>query len=607
MVAGLALKVNARSCSCFRLIEFREQAHFQSYRSIFFFKYSGKFLNLRNPALLSELCFFVVPGRFFQSNLLPMKRMLRFLPVILLLTGIIPNVYSQKFEWAKLQSINYGLNVQMVRYTVATDPAGNVLQVGLLNYKANTTPGMSGDVMLRKYDRNGNPVFQQTLTGNAVIRNIATYLNGDFLLVGAFRDSVRFSPTQKITGTSTSQYFIAKFSQSGQFLWHRNISATVTGMNGVTAVALDSAGMLYLAFSGTNLNSFIRKFDAAGTELLTIHQNRVRNISSLAVDAAGNILAAGSCIETNATFGGQSFSNGTSLYNFYVVKYRPSGTPRWVKLVQDITCVYPEVKAGPAGSVYLAGPLNGSFTFGTFTTQGRTWSYDFFLTKLDSAGTFQWVREVPQATAADARNGYSNYLEVDAAGNAYLAGFMRNTLNWGNGIQNTGYGSTDLLVQKYDPAGTLLWSKVGGGPGIDEGHSVAVNHFGEVYLTGISRGPVTLDTMVHTFSTSQIYTVLTKVSAPGAVSGISESKNALALKLYPNPAKDQVELVLPKQVNKPIQVKLINVAGQLVQQINLGGSNSKSYLFRLKALPAGLYFVEVRQEDAVFRQRLVLH
>ncbi|HSI89746.1 MAG TPA: hypothetical protein VK927_01455, partial [Adhaeribacter sp.] len=169
---------------------------------------------------------------------------IRFILLLALVAGSLPGAVAlaQTFEWVKPQVVDYRLNPQMVRYTVATDTAGNVLQAGLLNYKASTAPGMAGEVLLRKYSRAGNLIFQHTLTGNSVIRHLVSYPNGDFLLAGAFRDSVVLSPGHKLAGNSTAQYFIARYSYAGQVLWLRNLSATVTGMQEITAVTVYKHG-----------------------------------------------------------------------------------------------------------------------------------------------------------------------------------------------------------------------------------------------------------------------------------------------------------------------------------------------------------------------------
>src|SRR5262249_1030507 len=99
-------------------------------------------------------------------------------------------------------------------------------------------------------------------------------------------------------------------------------------------------------------------------------------------------------------------------------------------------------------------------------------------------------------------NGHELYDEgtaitLDAAGNAYLTGVTgtRTDIFTGshfpilNAFQQTPGGGTsspynDAFVAKVSPEGALIYSSVLGGSYDDEGHGIAVDGTGNVYLTG---------------------------------------------------------------------------------------------------------------------------
>ena len=77
--------------------------------------------------------------------------------------------------------------------------------------------------------------------------------------------------------------------------------------------------------------------------------------------------------------------------------------------------------------------------------------------------------------------------------------------------------------------------------------------------------------------------------------------------LYPNPAREQVTLVLPKQ-NKSTHIQLINQQGQIVKNHLLGNDHpGQSTTINTTGLPAGIYFVRIRQGDMVLTDKLVIY
>jgi len=83
----------------------------------------------------------------------------------------------------------------------------------------------------------------------------------------------------------------------------------------------------------------------------------------------------------------------------------------------------------------------------------------------------------------------SNDTAMDHLGNIYVTGFFRDTANFGN-ITLTAPGSSAPFVVKTDPSGEVLWANQFGGSGLDIGHGITTDSFGNVYATGIFTGTV---------------------------------------------------------------------------------------------------------------------
>ncbi len=78
-------------------------------------------------------------------------------------------------------------------------------------------------------------------------------------------------------------------------------------------------------------------------------------------------------------------------------------------------------------------------------------------------------------------------MTVDAAGNLYLVGSFRGTVDFDIGAgtsELTAAGGDDIFVAKYDSAGALLWVRSGGGASSDVATSVAIDNAGNVIVGG---------------------------------------------------------------------------------------------------------------------------
>lgn len=115
------------------------------------------------------------------------------------------------------------------------------------------------------------------------------------------------------------------------------------------------------------------------------------------------------------------------------------------------------------GSVYVAGT---TFSFGS--------DADVFLLKYDEAGNLLWQRRWAQQ--GPFLNDNAGDVAVDGAGAAYVVG---TTVAGANG--------NDLLLLKFDAAGTLVWQRTWGGGSLDEGQAVAVDAEGNVYAVGTTQ------------------------------------------------------------------------------------------------------------------------
>jgi hypothetical protein len=119
---------------------------------------------------------------------------------------------------------------------------------------------------------------------------------------------------------------------------------------------------------------------------------------------------------------------------------------------------------------YTEGGLDGNTLAGTS---------DLFAVKYQPSGARLWTRQL--GVAGTSTTGLS--AAVDSSGNLYVAGECG-----GDFDGNTSNGSSDIVLVKFDPTGTKLWSKQYGTASDDHLGGIAIDADDHLYLSGWSRG-----------------------------------------------------------------------------------------------------------------------
>jgi hypothetical protein len=277
-----------------------------------------------------------------------------------------------------------------------------------------------------------------------IAQSIAVDASGNVYTTGYFYGTADFDPgakTVNLTSAGSIDIFVQKLDVHGNFIWVKQIGAR--DFDGGQSIALDTSGNVYTLgyFEGTV------DFDpGVGT---------------------ANLTSAGS-------------------YDIFVQKLDPNGNFLWAKQLGGIN--YDQglsIVTDVSNNVYTTGMFSGTADFdpgaGTanLTSAG---DYDIFIQKLDANGDFIWVKQMG-GTGWDT----GNSIAVDTSGNVYTTGYFYGTADFdpGAGTTNlTSAGSTDIFIQKLDANGDFLWAKQMGETSGDEGQSITVDAFGDIYTTG---------------------------------------------------------------------------------------------------------------------------
>jgi hypothetical protein len=511
---------------------------------------------------------------------------------------------SQTFEWIRSQPINYNYNPDMINNTVDTDSNGDIIYAGLKTFLS-IYDGMYGELFLKKYSAGGDEFFDKQISGRGMVDHLVAK-SGKYYLCGEFKDSIYFQGHPWFyTAGNSAEFFLAIFNEDGTAESVFNLSEKFTGINRVGHFAVDDDNMLYFGMTISS-DTKIVKMDALGNVVQTIEQTNVWLINNIDLDPAGNIIVAGAFAGTQCLFGGELFAINTDD-NMYVAKYNPQGQVQWVRFIEDVIyTTYNQVKCDHDGNIYFSGVLAGDLEFGPFQANGPDWVYDFFLTKLNTDGEFQWLVEVPEDNnLGDASIGNLNFLEVDANNNVYVSGFIRGTIDWGNGVVSTGYNYYDLLLLSFSPDGIIQWSKSGGSDSFVKSVGLATDAVGNCYMAAVGSDEMTFDTIVH-YQGGFVYPFLIKLSNDIFTGINSPVSNTNTFDIYPNPATDLININLKEETSDGFELSLFTVTGQKLMS-NYYPAGTKNIQMELP--PAkGLLFVEVIFDDGnVVRNKVLVY
>ncbi|MFM2017648.1 MAG: hypothetical protein RL007_1304, partial [Bacteroidota bacterium] len=351
-------------------------------------------------------------------------------------------------------------------------------------------------------------------------RGIAVDASGNVYSTGSFTGSGDFDPgpgTLTLTSAGSTDVFISKLDASGNHVWAVRMGGT--GPQAATDIALDNAGNIYIIgnFNNSidmdpgpgvvNITSlgaqdvFIGKYDPSGNHIWSKRFGSISHeaITSITIDASGNVLTCGSFAGTTDFDPGAGTANqtATSTSDGYISKLDANGNYVWAKQIPlGGSNTASAIVCDAAGTIYLTGYYEGTVDFdpgaGSYpiTSAGLI---DIFTLKLLSNGDFNWAGSMGSSTAAD----YGRSIAIDANGDVVVTGEFQGTadLDPTVGVYNlTSLGVKDIFVSKFTPStASFVWAVHIGDVNNEIGYGVAIDAGGTIYITGNFIGTVDFD------------------------------------------------------------------------------------------------------------------
>lgn len=349
------------------------------------------------------------------------------------------------------------------------------------------------------------PTFEWVVAGGGVksdkTRGVAVDADGNVFLAGETTDVGTFGAVKR-EPLGAADFFLAKVSPDGSFLWVRSLGGSLVDRG--YGVVTDPGGNAYVTghFQSTDAqvlgrslpnagdyDIFIAKYSPSG-ELLWIRTAGGPGYDyghGIVLDSRGDVVITGA-LAGEGKFGETVANAGSPSRAIFWAKYDAAGTLRWVKTTSGAFSGSGHgIGVDGADNLYIGGSGAGQGKAGTLSLGDKPGQGALML-KVSSEGEPVWVSQIPGAPSA-----LFHEITVDATGRSWGAGMFKGKMTAADQtFETTGDKDNDGFVVQFSPEGIQVWCQVLQGPGVDYCLGLATDGSGRVFVTGEFTATATL-------------------------------------------------------------------------------------------------------------------
>lgn len=387
------------------------------------------------------------------------------------------------------------------------------------------------------------PGFEWAISAGGTLhdktRGLAVDPNGDVLLTGEFTGTATFGE-HSVTAVGSMDFFIAKVSATGKFLWVRTgggdkidrgyaITADREGNSYVTGHYESSAAKFdHLSIESIgDYDLFVAKYDSQG-KLQWLKSGGGKGYDyghGIAADKLGNVFVTGAVVG-EGTFSAERLGHSGPGHAF-CISMNTDGKVNWSRAAEGQGSSSGHgIAVDQQGNCYVGGNASGNQSFVGRSLTAMSGS-DVLIAKLTSKGDLAWLYNGSGSPSA-----MIHEITADETGAVWAAGMFRGDLKLTDRTV-TNLGQHDILVASLDPSGKPLWTKTAGGPGIDYGLGIATDGEGNSYLTGSFTGRVEFEGNAHESRTAASDIMIVKFDRTGAIRWFQQAGSDRTDHAYP--------------------------------------------------------------------------
>jgi hypothetical protein len=426
---------------------------------------------------------------------------------LFLLIAVRFNGQAQNIHWEWAESANGTLEDN--GNDIATDLFGNTYITGnftspSINFGSITlTNPFSPDpqIFVAKYNTGGIVQWAEAFGGEDYDagRSIAVDAFSNVYITGSFRsDSLAFG-NSTLVNSGGGDMFIAKLNAAGHVLWAKSaagsnnydegmsVATDATGNVFVTGYSRSSSitfGTIVLNQLGMNtyMDGFVVKYSSMGTVVWAKNFGASADELpyGLAVAKDRNMYITGYFDSPVWNWGSGTVNCYSANPDFFILKCDSAGNVVWLKRGGGLNY--------EKGFDITLDNHDNPVAIGYFDSQNAFFANDtlrglagfVFMAKYNPQGNLVWAKD-----SMGGRPGSGWSITADTAGNIYSTGYYGGVtgMDFGNTHLSTS-GGRDVFIAKLDSSGNSVWAVNPLGTNDEEGKAIAVDHSGNIYVTG---------------------------------------------------------------------------------------------------------------------------
>lgn len=511
---------------------------------------------------------------------------------ILLCLLLSANLFSQTAPGIQWQKCFGGSNFEEANSIKSTSDGGYII-AGFTNSNDSNVSGNHGDYdyWVVKINASGNIQWQKCLGGVGKDQSTAVQqtTDGGYVVTGSSN-----SNDGDVSGNHGGyDIWVVKLSPTGNIWWQKCIGGS--GGEGATAIQETNDNGFVIAASTSSNDSNITGNHGLSDGLI-VKLNATGNIQwqkclgGLKYDILNSIQQTK---DNGYIVAGSSMSNDGDVSgnhgdeDFWIAKLNSAGSIQWQKLLGG---------SGLDRAYSVKETFDGRFIVGGLTRSndnnvtGNHGVYDYWIVNLNSTGEILWQKCLG-STGSDEANDI-----IQTKDSGYVIAGMTDS-NDGDVSGNHKIQFLDYWIVKLNSSGNIVWQKCLGGSSSDWAFSTQQSNDGGYIIAGYT---LSNDSNVsNNHGKSDFWIVkLTEVNT-----GISETENNISSTIYPNPNNGNFVIENTLTQHADIKFTLVNMIGETVwiHTFPLQTGNNSTQI-NLNSLSQGMYFLHMEDEYKHFSE-----
>jgi hypothetical protein len=497
-------------------------------------------------------------------------------------------------QWQKC----FGGSDNDIPYCIRPIADGSYVLAGYSTSNDSDVTGNHGsrDHWIIKIDSLGNLLWQKCFGGTAhdIGYSVLQTNDGGFILGG--NSSSNDGDVTGHHGTSaTSDMWIVKIDTGRNIEWQRSLGGTLN--DNAVAPILQAAGGNYIVAGASKSNDG----DVIGNHGLS-------DVWIINLDSAGIInwqkCFGGSfddvpfCIQptmdagyiiagtTQSIDGDVTANHGAE--DFWIVKIDSAGTIQWQKSLGGTKADIAYFIRPTSDGGYVVAGSSRSHDGDVVYHYGSEVFPDFWILKLDSSGAIEWQRVLGGTGGEEAK-----YIEEAADGSYFISGYTYSNDGDVTSI-HPGANPLDAWIVLLSSTGALIWEKCLGGSNEDGSYSALLTSDGGYIMSALTLSDDGDVSGHHGFYDFWVVRLSPFV-------GIDETETAGALSCYPNPTANELNI---ESIYRMKSLAVYDIFGKKIFRSDLAGKNKVT--LDIGAFANGIYFIEVSGENNMCLHRKIL-